>query len=423
MKLFVLGLNHKTAPIEIREKVSFSSEQIQKALIELKDKGCENENIILSTCNRTEIYCNLKTNSASSVRQWMYSYFDLKDGSMDNHLYEYDGINAIKHIMRVASGLNSLVLGEPQIFGQIKYSYNLAVKADSVHQKLDFLFQHIFKTVKQIRTDTSIGSSPVSIAFSAVALSEQFFGKLNKQNALLIGAGETIELVARHLHEHNVGKLIIANRTIENAHKITEQLAGYAINLTEINDHLHIADIIISSTAAAEPIIFKSMIKKALKKRKNKPIFIVDLAVPRDIDTRISTLNNVYLYSIDDLTSIIKENKQSRKDAALAAEEIISTQASNFMAKYNASIQANPIIQAFREQAYQLKDNSVHEALNQLENGEDAQEIIKKLAYQLTNKLLHTPTINIHQAGLEGQKHVLDSAQLILLKEVNTPLK
>ncbi len=423
MKLFVLGVNHKTAPVDIREKISFSKEQVQDALAQLKNKGAENEVIILSTCNRTEIYCNLKSISSTFIRQWLHQFFSLKENSIDEYLYEFSDLEAIKHVMRVASGLNSLVLGEPQVFGQVKNAYNTAVKENSIHQKLDCLFQHIFKTVKQIRTNTSIGSSPVSIAFSAVALSEHFFGRLEKQTALLIGAGDTIELVARHLHEHGIGKLIIANRSLDKAHKITAELNGYAINLEEIPDHLCEADMIISATGASKPILHKSMIKKALKQRKNKPMFIVDIAVPRDVEATISELNNVYLYSVDDLTEIINENKQSRKNAALEAEEIVLTQASNFMAKYQATIQASPLIQEFRDQANQLKEKSIHDALHQLSKGENANEVIKKLANQLTNKLLHTPTTNLHKAGLSGHQHVIESAQAILLDNENNQTK
>jgi len=415
MKLFVLGVNHETAPIEIREKISFSSEKIQKALSQLKKNGPDNEIIILSTCNRTELYCNLKSISQETLQEWLHDYFNLTHNSLNQYLYHYSNKDAIKHIMRVASGLNSLVMGEPQIFGQIKNAYNIAIKNNTIHQHLDYLFQHVFKTVKQIRTDTAIGSSPISIAFSAVALSEQFFGKLTEKTALLIGAGETIELVARHLHERKIGKLIIANRTIERAHHISEQLNGFAINLKEIEAHLHEADMIISSTGADEIIISKKMVTKSFKLRKNEPMFMVDIAVPRDIDPNITSLNNVYLYTVDDLTNIINENKQSRQDAALAAEEIVEAQASNFMARHQAIIKASPLIQAFREQARQHKDKSITEALQQLENGDQAEEVIKKLANQLTNKLLHTPTTNIHKAGLEGQQHVIDSAQTILL--------
>ncbi|WP_024850399.1 glutamyl-tRNA reductase [Hydrogenovibrio kuenenii] len=416
MKLFVLGVNHKTAPVDVREKVSFSPEQVQHALAELKEKCPSDEYMILSTCNRTEIYCNLKTLESNTIEQWLHDYFELTPNSLTNYLYQKSDLDAIKHIMRVSSGLNSLILGEPQIFGQIKDAYTLAQKSDSIHQRMDALFQHIFKTVKQVRTDTAIGSSPVSVAFSAVALSKQFFGDLSEQTALLLGAGETIELVARHLKEHNIGKLIIANRTIAKAHQITETLGGYAIGLNEIEDHLHEADIIISSTASPTPLLQKDDIKAALKARRHKPIFIVDIAVPRDIAPDVGQLDNAYLYTVDDLTAIIEENKQSRKDASLEAEEIVSTQAENFMMQYHASLQASPIIQDYRKHAYELKELALEDALQQLQKGEKPEQVIKKLANQLTNKILHTPTANIHQAGLKGEQHIIDAAKALLFE-------
>lgn len=420
MKLFVLGVNHKTAPVDVREKVSFSPEQVQHALGELKEKCPSDEYIILSTCNRTEIYCNLKSQEAQVIEQWLHDYFELAPNTLTEYLYQKTDLEAIKHIMRVSSGLNSLILGEPQIFGQIKDAYTLAQKSDTIHQRMEALFQHIFKTVKQIRTDTAIGSSPVSVAFSAVALSKQFFGDLSEQTALLLGAGETIELVARHLKEQNIGKLIIANRTLAKAHQITETLGGYAIGLHEIEDHLHEADMIISSTASPAPLLHKDHIKAALKARRHKPMFMVDIAVPRDIAPEVGQLDNAYLYTVDDLTAIIEENKQSRKDASLEAEEIVCSQAENFMMQYHASLQANPLIQHYRHHAYQIKDQALADALALLQKGEKPEQVIKKLANQLTNKLLHTPSANIHKAGLKGEQHIIDAAKQLLCEADST---
>ena len=419
MKLFVLGVNHKTAPVDVREKIVFSSEQVQLALTELKEKKLCTESIILSTCNRTEIYCNLKESftedPTKKIKLWLHQFFNITNNTLNELLYEYYDLEAIKHIMCVASGLNSLVLGEPQIFGQLKEAYRTAQKSDTVHQKIDCLFQHIFKTVKQIRTHTAIGSCPVSVAFSAVTLSEQFFGNLSDYSVLLLGAGETTELVARHLKERGTGQIVIANRTLENAHKITSELGGYAINLAEIPEHIQDADIIISSTSSPSILIEKNLIVSALKRRKNKPMFMVDIAVPRDIDPEISLLNNVYLYSVDDLTDMINENKKSRQDAAQEAEEIIDTQASAFMAKYQAIIQASPIIQAYREEAYKIRDHAIDEVIGQINKGIEPEIALTKLANQLTNRLLHTATSNVHQAGIEGKQHLIDSAEAILL--------
>ncbi|WP_178863596.1 glutamyl-tRNA reductase [Thiomicrorhabdus cannonii] len=418
MKLLSFGVNHETAPVNIRETVSFSSERALSAIDELKNQQLVSECIILSTCNRTEIYCTLRaSDQAQAVFKWLHDFFDLPANTLMPYLYSHQGLDSVKHIMRVASGLNSLVLGEPQIFGQIKEAYNLAHKADSVHHTLENLFQHIFRTVKQVRTDTAIGSSPVSVAFSAVTLSKQFFGDLSEQTALLLGAGETIELVARHLKESHIGKLIIANRTLERAHNLAEAIGGYAIGLNEIDSHLHEADIVIGSTGSPTAILHKAQVVPALKRRKNRPMFMVDIAVPRDIDPKIDELEDVYLYTVDDLHEIIEDNKQSRQTAALEAEEIIEVQAENFMAQFLATQQVNPLIQRFRQQSCDIKEHALQQALHQLELGVDPQEVVKKLANQLTNRLLHTPTKQLHQAGLNGQHSLIDAAKTLLLND------
>ncbi|MDG6779123.1 glutamyl-tRNA reductase [Thiomicrorhabdus sp. zzn3] len=422
MNLLTLGVNHETAPVDIRETVSFSSERALEAISELKRHQYVSECIILSTCNRTEIYCTLKSADAeNAILDWLHQFFALPEKTLIPYLYKHQNQKAVTHIMRVASGLNSLVLGEPQIFGQIKDAYNLAHKADSVHHTLENLFQHIFRTVKQVRTDTAIGSSPVSVAFSAVTLSKQFFGDLSEQTALLLGAGETIELVARHLKENHIGKLIIANRTLERAHNLAESLGGYAIELAEIDSHLHEADIVIGSTGSPTAILRKPQVEQALKRRKNRPMFMVDIAVPRDIEASIDELEDVYLYTVDDLHEIIEDNKQSRQSAAQEAEEIISVQSENFMAQFHAIQEVNPLIQTFRQHCLEIKEQALQQALHQLDNGAQPEEVIKKLANQLTNKLLHNPTKQLHQAGLAGQHQLIESAKTLLLNDSEQP--
>lgn len=416
MNLLTLGVNHETAPVDVRETVSFTPEKVQEAIAALKAEALVAECIILSTCNRTELYCILKDqHEEETIVQWLHQFFGLAENSITPYLYIHHHLEAVKHIMRVASGLNSLVLGEPQIFGQIKDAYNAAHKADSIHQTLENLFQHIFKTVKQVRTDTAIGSSPVSVAFSAVSLSKQFFGDLSEQTALLLGAGETIELVARHLKEAHIGNMTIANRTYERAHTLAESVGGYAIQLSEIADHLHEADIVIGSTGSPNAILYKAEVEKALKQRKNRPIFMVDIAVPRDIDPAINELENVYLYTVDDLQEIIENNKQSRQSAALEAEEIIDLQANHFIHQLHAIEQVKPLIKQYRQQAMQLKDDALNHALHQLEQGGNAEEILKRLANQLTNKLIHTPTSKLNEAGLAGNKALIENAENLLI--------
>ncbi|VAW47330.1 Glutamyl-tRNA reductase [hydrothermal vent metagenome] len=421
MNLITLGVNHETAPVDIRETVSFTTERAQLAVNELKTQSLIAECIILSTCNRTEIYCILKEDKTHQhIQDWLHAFFELELSALTPYLYLHHDLDAVKHIMRVSSGLNSLVLGEPQIFGQIKDAYNAARKANSINRTLENLFQHIFKTVKQVRTDTAIGSSPVSVAFSAVALSKQFFGDLSKQTALLLGAGETIELVARHLTEAKIGNLTIANRTFERAHNLAESVGGYAIQLDEIDSHLHEAGIVIGSTGSPNVILKKEQVVQALKKRKNTPMFMVDIAVPRDIESSIGQLENVYLYTVDDLQDIIESNKASRQTAALEAEEIIELQANNFMAQLKATQQVNPLIKAYRQQAMALKKEALDHALHQLEQNVNPEEIIKLLANQLTNKLIHTPTSSLHQAGIEGNKTLIKCAKNILIRSKNT---
>ncbi|VAW44251.1 Glutamyl-tRNA reductase [hydrothermal vent metagenome] len=421
MNLITLGVNHETAPVDIRETVSFTTERAQLAINELKAQALIAECIILSTCNRTEIYCVLTEDKTHQhIQDWLHAFFELELSALSPYLYVHHDLDAVKHIMRVSSGLNSLVLGEPQIFGQIKDAYNAARKANSINRTLENLFQHIFKTVKQVRTDTAIGSSPVSVAFSAVALSKQFFGDLSKQTALLLGAGETIELVARHLTEAKIGHLTIANRTLERAHNLAESVGGYAIQLDEIDNHLHEADIVIGSTGSPSAILKQTQVVQALKKRKNTPMFMVDIAVPRDIEASIGELENVYLYTVDDLQEIIESNKASRQTAALEAEEIIELQANNFMAQLKATQQVNPLIKAYRQQAMALKKDALDHALHQLEQNVNPEEIIKTLANQLTNKLIHAPTSSLHQAGIEGNKTLIKCAKNILIRPKNT---
>ncbi|BCN92656.1 glutamyl-tRNA reductase [Thiomicrorhabdus immobilis] len=418
MKLCTLGVNHETAPVDIRETVSFSADSACQAIEQLKSQALVSECVILSTCNRTELYCILKENHLETqVHEWLHQFFNLEPKSLMPYLYSHRDLDAVKHIMRVASGLNSLVLGEPQIFGQIKDAYNAAHKTESIHQNLENLFQHIFKTVKQVRTDTAIGNSPISVAFSAVSLSKQFFGDLSQQTALLLGAGETIELVARHLKENHIGNLIIANRTFERAHRLAESVAGYAIQLDEIDNHLHEADIVIGSTGSPNAILMKNSVVAALKKRKNRPMFMVDIAVPRDIEPKIGDLNDVYLYTVDDLQEIIETSKQSRQSAALEAEEIIELQAQHFITQMQATQQIKPVIQAYRQQSMHIKEAALEHALHQLEQGVNSEEIIKRLANQLTNRLIHTPTKQLNQAGMNGDTALIEAAETLLICE------
>ena len=418
MKLIALGVNHETAPVHIREQVSFAADgKLQQAFDALQAEKLVSECVILSTCNRTELYCTLKEENTSPERliQWLEHFFE--QNVLSPYLYQHHDLEAVQHLMRVASGLNSLILGEPQILGQLKDAYTAAHQANSIHHTLENLFQFVFRTAKQVRTDTDIGSCPISVAFASVNLAKQFFGEMQSQTALLLGAGETIELVARHLKESQIGRIIIANRTLSKAHTLAEEVGGYAIELDEIPDHLHEADLVIASTASPKPILLADKVKKAMKQRKGRPVFMIDIAVPRDIEAQINEIDNVYLYTVDDLESIIEENKKARADAAIAAEEIIQQQANHFVMQFRAMNQVNPIIRAYRQQAEAIKQHSLEQALKNLEKGDNPEQVLQKLANQLTNRLLHTPTHNLNQAGLSGDTQLVEAAEKLLLEQ------
>ncbi len=412
MSLLVLGLNHTTAPVEIRERVSFGPDIVVGALRALTEVEGVGESVILSTCNRTELYCHGNDASSERIGRWLAEFHGLKQEDLSPYLYVHEGEKAVDHLLRVASGLNSLVLGEPQILGQVKQAWQTATSAGTVGKILGRLFQHSFATAKQVRTDTAIGDSPVSVAFAAVSLSKQIFADLTPLTALLIGAGETIELTARHLQQQGIGRIIVANRTVTRAHELAEQFHGFAIGLTEIPAHLPEADIVISSTASPVPILGKGTVESALKARRHKPIFMVDIAVPRDIEAEVRELQDIYLYTVDDLEEVIQENLRSRQQAAEQAAEIIEQRSAEFMA-WLRSLDAVSLIQSYRGQAESIKQETLKKALRMVANGTPAEEALKYLANTLTNKLLHTPSSQLREAGSSGQKELLEAANTL----------
>jgi glutamyl-tRNA reductase len=417
MYLTVLGINHRTAPVEVRGQVAFPPDQIARALAELIALDGMREAAILSTCNRTEVYCTLDDASPEVIANWLARFHQLDQDSLQPHLYSYQEAEAVRHILRVAAGLDSMILGEPQILGQMKDAYQQSLQANSIDTLVNRLFQHTFSVAKQVRTDTAIGASPVSVAFAAVSLARQIFGKLENQTALLVGAGETIELTARHLHEQGIGKIIIANRTVTRAHELASQFNGYGIGLDEITAHLEEADIVISSTGSTEPLITRDQVRAALKKRKHRPVFMVDIAVPQDIAADVAELDDIYLYTVDDLKQVIEENLRSREEAALQAEEIIDSQVERFMAWVH-SLDAVPTVRAYREYAESLGDAEIEKAGRQLENGTPPQEVIKTLTRNLVKKLSHNPSVNLRNAAADGKAGLLEAVRILF--QLNT---
>ncbi|MEK7990683.1 MAG: glutamyl-tRNA reductase [Thiotrichaceae bacterium] len=418
MQLIAIGLNHTTAPVAIREQVTFSPERITHALHEIIEREIASEVVIVSTCNRTELYCHAELAQVEQIINWLCQYHHLQPDTLRKHLYIYaDTQQAIYHLLRVACGLDSMVLGEPQILGQLKNSYQTSRKAKTIKRLLTKAFEYSFSVAKQVRTDTAIGSSPVSVAFAAVRLAQQIFGELNKSTALLLGAGETIELAARHLSENQLNRMIVANRTVERARTLAKEFAGYAITLEEIPMHLAEADIVIASTASPTPILTKEMVKAAIKIRKHKPIFMVDIAVPRDIAADVGDLPDVYLYTVDDLNEVIQENLRSREQAARQAEEIIETQVSHFMG-WIKSLDAVNTIRDLREQTQHTQQQLVNKAKRMLDNGKPAHEVIEYMAHTLGNKLIHSPCSQLRQASYEGRSEIISmTRQLFQLKE------
>jgi len=409
MPLLALGLNHTTAPVSIRERVTFGPDIVVAALRSLTEQRGVREAVILSTCNRTELYCETESDDGELTRDWLAGFHGLAVEDIAPYLYSHRGHHAIAHLLQVASGLDSLVLGEPQILGQVKSAYQTACDAGRTGKLLTRLFQHAFATAKQVRTDTAIGDSPVSVAFAAVSLARQIFTELSQQTAMLIGAGETIELAARHLVQNGIGRLIVANRTISRAEELAQQFDAYAVSLAEIPTHLADADIVISSTASPVPVLGKGTVESALRKRRHQPMFMVDIAVPRDIEAEVAELEDVYLYTVDDLDEVIQDNLRSRQDAAAQAREIIDFQVDEFVA-WMRSLDAVGLIQDYRQQAGAIRDEVLHKAQRMVESGKPADEALAFLANTLTNKLLHTPSAQLREASSCGQTELLEAA-------------
>ncbi len=418
MALLAVGLNHKTAPVQIRERVAFAPDQLPDTLRNLASQANISEAAILSTCNRTEMLCCAETADSEIIIEWLREHRQFAADELNPYMYTHPEQMAVRHMLRVASGLDSLVLGEPQILGQLKEAYTTAKDAGTVGTQLSKLFEYTFSVAKQVRTDTAIGASPVSVAFSAVSLSKQIFSDLKEHTALLIGAGETIELAARHLKESGIKRLIIANRTLARAEALVKELEGFAITLSEIPAHLAEADIVISSTASQLPILGKGAVERAIKARKHQPILMVDIAVPRDIEEEVGELDDIYLYTVDDLQEIIDEGLRSRQEAALQAEEIIDTQVTHFMG-WLRSLDAVSTIRCYRSKIDLIREAELAKAKRMLAQGNDPEKVLTQLARGLTNKIVHTPSVQMKQAGFDGRSDLLDAARELL--DLDTP--
>ncbi|MEN5015753.1 glutamyl-tRNA reductase [Erwinia sp. Eh17-17] len=413
MTLLALGINHKTAPVALRERVTFSPDTLEQALNSLLAQPLVQGGVVLSTCNRTELYLSVEQqeNLQEQLVAWLCDYHKLSVDEVRKSLYWHHDNDAVSHLMRVASGLDSLVLGEPQILGQVKKAFADSQRGHSLSSELERMFQKSFSVAKRVRTETEIGASAVSVAFAACTLARQIFESLSTVNVLLVGAGETIELAARHLHQHKVKKLMIANRTRERAQALADEVGAEVISLPEIDSRLAEADIIISSTASPLPIIGKGMVERALKQRRNQPMLLVDIAVPRDVEPEVGKLPNAYLYSVDDLQAIIESNMAQRQAAAVQAETIVVQESSEFMSWLRAQ-SAVETIRDYRSQAEQVRAELEARAIAALQQGGNAEEVLRDLAHKLTNRLIHAPTKSLQQAARDG-----DGERLQILRD------
>ncbi|PVZ72526.1 glutamyl-tRNA reductase [Pelagibaculum spongiae] len=416
MIIVVLGVNHQTAPVEIRERVAFGPDILQQAHQSLLEQRGVRECAILSTCNRTEIYAVIEGSAESDVEtalaNWLASFHSLGLDSLSPYLFRYREDEAIKHMMRVASGLDSMVLGEPQILGQVKDCWQQASEFKTLGRWLKQLFRHTFTAAKQVRTDTDIGTNPVSVAFAAVDMARHIFSDFSQITVLLIGAGETIELAAKHLKAKGVSKMIIANRTVKRAETLAKEMSAEAIALDALPDYLAKADMVVSSTAAPLPILGKGMVEQALKQRRRQPMFMVDIAVPRDIESQVNELEDVYLYTVDDLREVIQDNLSSRRQAAVQAEEMIGLHVQTFLS-WRRSLDAVDTICAYRQEHEQLRDAELKQAMALLAAGADPVKVLSQMANRLTNKFLHQPTLCLRDAAAQQDYELISQLRNI----------
>lgn len=415
MALIALGLNHQTAPLELREKVAFAPEATPQALSDLAQRDGINEALILSTCNRTELYVDVDAGAEGVPQRWLLEHHGLDPElvtgrRLDEFLYRHAEDDAVRHLFRVAAGLDSMVLGEPQVLGQVKDAYQAARSVGTLRTPMERLLQQTFAVAKRVRTDTRIGANPVSVAYTAVRMAERLFADLSGACVLLIGAGETIELAARHLSESKVRRLIVANRTLENAQVLAGRFGAYAIALADLPQHLAEADIVIASTASREPVLTRTMVEDALRSRRHRPMFLVDIAVPRDIAPNVAEIDDVFLYTIDDLKQVIDDNLRSRQAAANEAEAIIEMQVEHYQAWRRALDVRNPLT-SLRSDAQVQRDAALDKARALLASGRTPEQALEFLAHTLTNKLLHAPSANLRAAALRGDVELLRAAE------------
>lgn len=417
MHLFAIGLSHQTAPVEIREQLALRSEDYPDRLRSLlEDTGAE-EAILLATCNRMEIYCKGEKLDSASLLNWIHEAWTLRSSRLDKYFYVYRDSDAVRHLIRVAGGMDSLVLGETQILGQLKEAWATAREAGTTGVVIDRLCQHAVASAKSIRHQSGIGDMPVSVAYTALTLARQLFSDLESKQVLLIGAGEMIALCGQHLKQHGVSRIVIANRDLARAKKLANEVGATPIALSQLEDMLPHADILISSTASAEPVLTVESVRSALDRRRHRPMFIVDIAVPRDVEPAVAKLRDVYVYTIDDLQQVVDENLEQRSKAAAAAEQDVDIAAEEFIRWMNGS-QASDTLQLMRNAAHEHSRELVERALKRLEAGHDPKDVLEQLGSTLANRILHAPVKQLRQAAENKELEILAA-----INQVFSPLE
>ncbi len=408
MAILAYGINYRTAPIDVRERVAFPEDALGAALVNARASiPSVSEAAIISTCNRTELVLAMEPTHEQAVAQWLAGYRPVGLGELNSMAYRHWDQEAVQHLIRVAAGLDSQVLGEPQILGQVKTAYEIARSAGTLGPELNLLCQVTLNAAKRVRSDTDIGRNPVSVAYAAVTMAQQIFTDLSHNKALLIGAGDTIQRVAEHLRALNVGGLAIANRTLANAEALAAGFDAQTMQLTDIAGRLSEFDIIITSTGSSLPVLGKGAVEAAIKQRRHKPMFIVDIAVPRDVEPEVAELPDAYLYTIDDLTEIIDENVKQRRAAAESAEHLVLDGAAHYIRERRAH-QSKDLLQQFRRRAQASADAELEKALKALRLGADPQTVVSDLSRNLTNKLIHHPTLAIRNASADDQSDLIE---------------
>jgi glutamyl-tRNA reductase len=417
MGLIACGINHKTAPVTLRERVAVPTHALTSALQNLSQTAHLHEAAILSTCNRTEFYC--VDAKPHDLLAWLSDYQHLSQTEIAPYFYSYTADAALEHMLRVASGLDSMVIGEPQILGQMKQAFACAKQIGLIGSELHQVFRHVLTVTKRIRSTTAIGVNPISIAYAAVQLARHIFSHFKQSTVLLVGAGETVQLAAKHLYEQGLTQLLFCNRTDAAAKRLAEQFNGQGYSLEELPNVLPQADIVFTATASQLPIVGKGMIEQALKIRRRRPMLMIDLAMPRDIEPQVAQLEDVYLYNLDDMQDIISQNLNQRLDAAKQAEQIITLEVAEF-GRWQRSLKAVDLIKSYREQVMQLRELQLSKAQKLLAQGQDPMLVLSMITQALTNQIMHHPSTQLRMLGAEGQDELIDLARQLLGLDIHS---